>query len=313
MDRLRIQCGNSDMYQRIIEIETIGTRLSISNGLLCITPPHGDSVKLPVKTCSVLILSNPAVSLSSAVISEIAENGGVVVVCNSKWLPVAAFLPYVGMKEQTRVVISQAEMPITLKKRLWKELIVRKIKNHASVLKSAGLAFQPLLELSKAVRSGDTSNIEARAAAYYWRELNLFPKRNRSAKDANILLNYAYTLLASSIARALCASGLNLCLGVHHRNKYNPYCLASDIMEPYRFFAEASVLANMKENDTLSEGISRKEKEFISSYFLERDIRIDREWHSLNSALRKTAVSLAESIQTRDKHLILPEGEIRCG
>lgn len=307
-----MQCGNSVMYQRIIEIETWGTQLSLSQGLLHIEAPGKTPVSVPITSCAVLILSTPAVRLSGAVLSSIAESGGLTVVCNSRWLPVASFLPHVGMHEQTRIVQKQASMPCTLKKRLWKELIVRKIQNQAEVLKSQKLDFHPLLELSKAVRSGDATNIEARAAAYYWQMLRLVPRRDRTAQNANLLLNYAYTILCASTARSLCASGLNLCLGIHHHNKYNPYCLASDMMEPYRFFAESAVLecvAAFRPSDK----ITSEEKKFIGNYFLTRRIRIESAWCALNTALRKSAYSLFENINKSANCLSLPRGSIRCG
>ena len=93
------------------------------------------------------------------------------------------------------------------------------------------------------VKSGDSDNMEARAAAYYWK--NLFPiegfNRDRDGISPNNLLNYGYAILRAVVARGLVTSGLLPTLGIHHHNRYNAYCLADDIMEPYRPYVDELV------------------------------------------------------------------------
>lgn len=54
-------------------------------------------------------------------------------------------------------------------------------------------------------------------------------------------MNYGYAILRAVVARSLVASGLLPTLGIHHHNRYNAYCLADDIMEPYRPYVDILV------------------------------------------------------------------------
>lgn len=303
-----MQSGNSTMYQRIIEIERYGTKLRVSNGLLCIEHPEAEAVKVPLKTCAVLLISNPAISLSGAVLAEFAVVGGVVVVCDRSWVPVASLLPHMTTCDQTQVLAAQIAVSLPTKKRIWKDLITHKIRNHAAVLEFLGADSREMRALASAVRSGDTSNMEARAAKLYWKLVNIVHRRNRKSQDANILLNYAYTLLCAAMARALIASGLNLSLGIHHHNKYNPYCLASDMMEPYRFFAEIAVIECLRQTES-TEFASRESRLFISRFLTSQKVKISGSFMALSTALRLTASSLRAKIEKPEGVLILPEGE----
>ena len=140
----------------------------------------------------------------------------------------------------------QIEASLPLKKQLWQQTIVAKIQNQAAVLNAVrGCEVRNMQKWATEVKSGDSDNLEARAAVYYWQ--NAFPSipnfvRDRDGDPPNNLLNYGYAILRAIVARALAGSGLLPTLGIHHRNKYNAYCLADDVMEPYRPYVDRLVM-----------------------------------------------------------------------
>jgi CRISPR-associated protein Cas1 len=139
---------------------------------------------------------------------------------------------------------SQIEASVPLKKQLWQQTIIQKIENQAANLAIQKGDNRPLMAIAKNVKSGDSENCEGQAAAHYWK--NIFPdflnfKRDREGAAPNNLLNYGYAILRAIVARNLVGSGLMPTLGIHHRNQYNAYCLADDIMEPYRPYVDKLV------------------------------------------------------------------------
>jgi CRISPR-associated protein Cas1 len=158
-------------------------------------------------------------------------------------MPVGLLLPLVGNTIQNERFTAQIEASLPLKKQLWQQTVQAKIENQAAVLKKCrGAEVRNMLKWAEEVRSGDVDNMEARAAVYYWSNLFTNFKRHREGDPPNNLLNYGYAILRAVVARALVASGLLPTLGIHHHNRYNAYCLADDIMEPYRPFVDKLVV-----------------------------------------------------------------------
>ena len=116
------------------------------------------------------------------------------------------------------------------------------------------------------VKSGDTDNLEGRAAAYYWKTIFAqFPvtgdfTRSRDGLPPNNLLNYGYAILRAVVARALVSSGMLPTFGIHHHNRYNAYCLADDIMEPYRPYIDELVFTLIAEADGHIPELTRETK-----------------------------------------------------
>ena len=173
------------------------------------------------------------------------DNNCAIITCGSNHLPVGLMLPLYGNTVQNERFRNQIDASQPLKKQLWQQTIQCKIANQAVMLKYATEELHNNMFIwSENVRSGDTDNMEARAAAYYWK--TIFPDRpdftrGREEAEPNNLLNYGYAILRAIVARALVASGLLPTLGIHHHNRYNAYCLADDIMEPYRPYVDRIV------------------------------------------------------------------------
>ena len=201
-------------------------------------------VTKPIEDIGVLVLDNKQITVTSGVLEALLENNCAVITCDSKSMPVGLMLPLYGNTTQNERFRHQLDASLPLKKQLWQQTIKVKIENQAAVLKKyAGEKNRCMKVWASDVKSGDSDNMEARAAAYYWK--NLFPingfTRDREGIPPNNLLNYGYAILRAIVARGLVTSGLLPTLGIHHHNRYNAYCLADDIMEPYRPYVDKLV------------------------------------------------------------------------
>ncbi len=232
--------------------------LSVKNEQLVINIPQSGnetadtSLKtIPIEDIGVVVLDNPQITLTHYAIEKLLANNCALITCNSQHLPAGLLLPLEGNSVQSERFSDQIHASIPLKKQLWQQTVIAKIENQQRNLKQLhGNLAKELLFWSEKVNSGDTQNIEARAAAYYWK--NIFPQLNGFTRDRegifpNNLLNYGYAILRAIIARSLVASGLLPTLGIHHHNRYNAYCLADDIMEPYRPVVDRLVVETMSE------------------------------------------------------------------
>ncbi|AKU69950.1 type II CRISPR-associated endonuclease Cas1 [Prevotella fusca JCM 17724] len=225
--------------------------LSLRNAQLVLHLPEVESNKtlpeamkkeaertIPIEDIGVVILDNRRITITSGVMEALLENNCAVITCNPKSMPIGLLLPLSGNTIQNERFRSQLEASLPLRKQLWQQTIKQKILNQEHTLRiNTDKETNCMRVWSNDVRSGDPDNLEARAAAYYWK--NLFTEypnfvRDREGIPPNNLLNYGYAILRAIIARALVGSGLLPTLGIHHHNRYNAYCLADDIMEPYR-------------------------------------------------------------------------------
>lgn len=220
---------------------------------------------IPIEDIGVILLDHKQITITQGLLEKLLENNCAVITCCSKRMPVGLFLPLCGNTTQSERFKDQIEASLPLKKQLWQQTVKQKIENQAVVLKQTrNEVVKNMLIWSNDVKSGDPDNYEARAAAYYWK--NLFPNlpnftRDREGIPPNNLLNYGYAILRAIVARSLVSSGLLPTLGIHHHNKYNAYCLADDIMEPYRPFVDKLIIeitGNYNYPDDLSTEIKTK-------------------------------------------------------
>ncbi len=204
------------------------------------------TVTRPIEDIGIVIIESHAVTITSALLSELLANNVAVVTCDERHLPNGLLLNLDGNTLQTERFLAQINASIPLKKQLWQLTVKQKIANQAALLKHVGGVETGCMEVwSRNVKSGDSDNLEGRAAAYYWK--NFFPdlpefRRGQFEDAPNHLLNYGYSILRGVIARSLVGSGLHPTLGIYHHNKYNSYCLADDIMEPYRPYVDKVVM-----------------------------------------------------------------------
>ena len=219
-------------------------------------PSEEDMVRtVPIEDLGVIILDNKQITITQGLIDALLENNCALITCDSRRMPVGLMLPLAGNTIQNERFRSQLNSSLPLRKQLWQQTIESKIRNQAAVLKYVtGMEHKNMLKWSDSVRSGDADNMEARAAVYYWK--TIFPNdpcfiRDREDEGANALLNYGYAILRAVVARALVGAGLLPTLGIHHHNRYNAYCLADDIMEPYRPYVDKLVVEMLEDGGDL--------------------------------------------------------------
>lgn len=200
---------------------------------------------IPIEDIGILILDHKQITITQGLIEKLLDCNCALITCSSNHLPVGLMLPLYGNTIQNERFRYQLDASLPLRKQLWQQTVQAKIANQAAVLKYAtGSIHNNMQVWATDVRSGDSTNMEARAAAYYWK--TLFQDidgfvRGRDEDEPNNLLNYGYAIVRAVIARALVSSGLLPTLGIHHHNRYNAYCLADDIMEPYRPYVDRTV------------------------------------------------------------------------
>ena len=189
-------------------------------------------------------MDNRQITVTHGVLEALLENNSAVIACDSSRMPVGLMLPLCGNTTQNERFREQLDASLPLKKQLWQQTVQAKIANQAAVLKACrGSEVRNMRKWVGDVKSGDADNLEARAAAYYWANLFTGFCRGREGEPPNNLLNYGYAILRAIVARGLVGSGLLPTLGIHHHNRYNAYCLADDIMEPYRPYVDKLVVA----------------------------------------------------------------------
>lgn len=290
------------MYHRIVEVDSPGTRLRIENGSLKIETAEGLGAHFRTEELDCILLSHSGVSLSNGALAELMVANVQVVACDRRFRPAGVMLPF-GATHLTNIFRCQLGVAEPLRKRLWQTIVQRKIVNQAAVLRSAIGDDCGLGVMAQRVRSGDVENMEAQAAVRFWKH---FPGvehgRNRDASDLNLLLNYVYMVLFATMARAICAAGLHPNLGLCHRGQYNPFCLASDLIEPYREVGERAVLAHTAAFDG---ELTRDVKRMLLGTLL--GAKFGQENLSLSSAMQRTAVSLRESLMDGVVKIHFPE------
>jgi CRISPR-associated protein Cas1 len=263
---------------------------------------------VPIEDIGVLIIDNNQVTITQGLLASLLENNCAVVACNASHMPVGLFLPLDVNQIQQEKFDAQVNASIPLKKQLWQQTISAKIKNQAALLRKKKKKAENMLKWSRDVKSGDPDNLEGRAAAYYWK--NLFPQelefvRDRYGLPPNQLLNYGYAVLRAIVARALIGSGLLPTLGIHHHNKYNAYCLADDIMEPYRPYVDEIVCELVENGEDFEELTPSIKRQLLEIPAL--TIRINNETSPLMVGVQRTTSSLAKCYLGETRKIIYPE------
>lgn len=266
----------------------------------------------PIEDIGAVVIESEQVTLTSYLISSLLENKVALIVCDSRHMPSGLMLPLDGNTLQSERFDAQISASLPLKKQLWQQTVSMKIRNQGAVLRKVnGMEIGNMLAWASKVRSGDPDNLEGRAAAYYWR--NLFGEdsgfvRRQDGDDPNALLNYGYAILRAVIARSLVASGLNPTLGIHHSNKYNAYCLADDIMEPYRPYVDLLVLDIIQKYGLPPEISNETKRHLLTIPAI--DVRMGKLSRPLMIAASMTSASLAKCYLGETRKLVFPEIEI---
>ncbi len=256
-------------------------------------PNEGNENSIPIEDVGIVIIDNPQVTLTHGVLNSLLSNNSAIITCDKKHMPQGMFLNLDSGHIQSEMYSEQINASEPLKKQLWQQTMKAKILNQAALLKRKKIQITNMIHWAKKVRSGDPDNYEGRAAAFYWN--NLFPKmlefkRDKDGDAPNQLLNYGYAILRAITARALAASSLLPTLGIHHSNKYNAYCLADDIMEPYRPFIDNIVYSIVRNGEDFYELSTSIKKQLLE--IAEVDVVINDKKSPLMIGMQRTTSSL---------------------
>jgi CRISPR-associated protein Cas1 len=263
--------------------------------------------EIPIEDIGVIILDHARITISQPALSKLLYNNVAIITCNEMHHPQGLMLNLEGNTIQAERFKHQLEASIPLKKQLWQQTVKYKIRNQASLLKKQGGDAKIMFRWAEDVKSGDAANHESRAAVYYWPRIftPLDFYRRREGNPPNNLLNYGYAILRATVARSLVGSGLLPTLGIFHRNRYNAYALADDIMEPFRPYVDKLVL------EIIKEGIDYHELNIdLKARLLQipaLDIHFDGETSPLMVGLQKTTASLARCYEGEQRKILFPE------
>jgi CRISPR-associated protein Cas1 len=298
------------MLKRTIAI-TNPCHLSLNLGQMLVRSKliEGDTGRtVPIEDMGLLLMEHEQVTVTQGLLAKLLEHNVAVVNCDAQHHPIGMLLNFAGNSTQTETFIAQAEAAKPLKKQLWQQVVKAKISNQGAALNAVGDDGGRLYKLAHDVRSGDPDNREGTAAVYYWPRLfKAFPDflRDREGHYPNNLLNYGYAILRATVARALAGSGLHPTLGLFHRNRYNAFCLADDVMEPFRPLVDKEVARIV-----LASPRDRTELDQTTKIDLLRlptlDVDMDGKHRPLMVAVSETSASLARAYLGLGTQLALP-------
>ncbi|MBI1780105.1 MAG: type II CRISPR-associated endonuclease Cas1, partial [Sphingobacteriales bacterium] len=267
-------------------------------------PETGETKTAPIEDIGLLILDHQQITITQALLAKLLANNTAVITCDHSHHPTGMLLSLDGNSLQSQKFQAQVDATIPLKKQLWQQTVMTKIKNQAALLQIQREENKVLLTYAADVKSGDSENHEAMAAAYYWKRI--FPealefRRERFGPPPNNLLNYGYAILRAMVARSLVASGLLPTLGIHHRNQYNAYCLADDIMEPYRPYVDLIVCRIIRGNGKFLEMTPSMKKEFLAMPAM--DVVIDGQKSPMMNAIQRSTASLSKCFEGKSRKI----------
>ena len=267
--------------------------------------------QIPIEDIGVVVLDNKQITITQGALSALLDNNVAVISCDEHRMPIGLMLPLEGNTTQSERFKHQIEASLPLKKQLWQQTIQAKITNQSAVLlQQRGFVCGNMETWAKQVKSGDSDNLEGRAAAFYWK--NLFGhiegfSRDREGISPNNLLNYGYAILRAVVARSLVGSGLLPTLGIHHHNRYNAYCLADDIMEPYRPYVDKLVAEIVDSGIDCSTLTTELKSKLLSIPVL--DVVINGKRSPLMIAVGTTTASLYKCYSGEIRKIIYPAME----
>lgn len=279
--------------------------LSLKDQQIVITfKDNKDIVTRPIEDIGFVVIENPQASISVPLLNELADNNVSVIFCDKKQMPRTMLMTLEGNTTQQESYKYQIEASVPTKKNIWKQLVECKIRNQTLLLNMLGKDGDALKPYYMNVRSGDTDNREGAAAREYWSRIFYDGfKREREGAPPNNLLNYGYTILRAAVARALIGSGLYPAFGVFHRNRYNAFPLADDVMEPYRPFVD-EIVYHLYYDGAVSELDSQSKGKLMRVLF--SDVKMGKATRPLENALSLTTASLLRMYKGETDKLSLP-------
>lgn len=289
----------------------------VKNNTLPDTYKKEVSASIPIEDIGIVVLDHNQITITQALMEVLLENNVALITCDITHHPTGLMLPLCGNTIQNERFRAQLDATEPLKKQLWAQTVSQKIKNQAVFYEQRKLNSSYLISLYKNVKSGDADNCEATAAAFYWGNIFsnlrgptqqlLIPgfKRFREGSPPNNYLNYGYSLLRATMARSIVGAGLLPTLGIFHHNRYNAYCLADDLMEPYRPYVD-KVVCGILEEHGVNEDIPKEIKALLLK-IPAIDVLMNGEKSPLMNATQRTAVSLVKCFKGEQRKLVYPE------
>ncbi|MDR3108296.1 MAG: type II CRISPR-associated endonuclease Cas1 [Planctomycetaceae bacterium] len=310
------------MLHRILDFSQNPLRLRTRLKQLVVMPENAPVETIPLEDIAVLLVSHPQVSFSQAVLEGIAENGAVLIACNRKSLPVGMFVPLAGHHQPSRRLSLQIGAALPLLKKAWQSVVKAKITAQGNLLQQLFGKNFGLLPMVQKVKSGDPNNMEAQAAKRYWSKLFdgfNFHRKPDGDDLINLRLNFGYGVLRGIVARAVCAGGFHPAIGLHHHNQYNPYCLADDLMEPFRPLVDRIVYEQINvsnkspktetplaKDERNEEGLTVETKTELIKPLLGK-FAMCGETQTIFEAVTHIAASLVQFFAKERKELLLPD------
>lgn len=261
---------------------------------------------VPIEDIGMLILEHQQITVTNGLLSMLIQQKSAIITCDDFHLPISLLQPLVGHSEQTERIKRQLQASVPLQKNLWQQTISAKITNQAQYLEYCGIPARKLYKWANEVKSGDSENHESRAAVYYWQHIFKIDGFTRGQKDEapNNLLNYGYAILRGITARALVSSGMLPSVGIFHRNKYNAYCLADDIMEPYRVYVDILVNDIIQSEESYNDLSTSLKMSLLK--LPNMDVLIDGKRSPLMVAMSRTTNSLYDCFSGVSRKLLYP-------
>lgn len=280
--------------------------LKLKDNQLQIVDPESKELKgsVPIEDMGFLVLDHPQITLSHPVILLLQQHNVAIISCDESHLPLGLMLPISGHVEHSDRLKHQINCSEPLRKQLWKQTVEAKIFQQKEVLRKRNIEHESLLKYMNEVKSGDSTNMEGIAAQYYWKQLFDDFTRERKGDAPNNFLNFGYAVLRSMVARALVSSGLHPTIGIFHRNKYNAYCLADDVMEPYRPYVDALVVDWMQQPQATH--VLDKEAKAYLLQLATKDVTINGLQRPLMTALSITTSSLCKCFMGESRVIHYP-------
>lgn len=279
-------------------------KLSIKNQQLYI---ETDILRqIPLEDINCIIIENQTVTVSAYLLQKMADMGITVYVCDEKHLPNAVLLPMVRHSRHFKILKYQIEAGKPLQKRLWQQIVVRKIRNQALCLAYLDLdGSEELMKMCKEVQSGDRTHVEAKVAAFYFKSLYGLGFSRGNDHVINSALNYGYAIVRGLIARSIVCYGLEPSIGVFHHSELNNFNLADDMIEPFRPLVDLYVSQNYDVAEIDSDLTPERKRDIFG--IINYDMDVKGEKRIISNCIDMLVASYSSALQGKRSDLELPE------
>lgn len=266
---------------------------------------ENDVFSFPLEDIDTIMIENQSVKLSAYMLQKFAEFGIAVYVCDEKHMPNVVVLPMLRHSRHFRILKAQMKLGKPLQKRLWQQIICRKIENQAECLKLTGKeGYETLYSMVKEVQSGDKTHVESKAAAFYFSKLFGMGFSRGEDHIINSSLNYGYAIIRGMIARDIVCYGFEPSLGLFHKSELNSFNLADDLIEPFRPIIDLYVASRFSYEDKYEPMTPELKREIYR--LMNCDMLLSGEHHMISNCVDKVVASLSTSMQEEKNVLKLP-------